>query len=602
MAIEKVNMIQSSKNYTGTTLETFLRSMDSRAALGRYVMDQAAKKTFFGNLPGVMSKKVSAEDRVWDIVRIDEKFNMVWGGPGLPGPFKQTRQLAGNEDVVNAGYRRNKMTAGMHRYAVAIENFLQTDLLPQQMMAFIKWSLSAWATNIQDNDTACTLFRDYPYYYAELDWLTVTEVDERVLSIFGRGTYNDISASPLMIMPNGVTDIENLWATDTLSDIFVRYLQMYADQELWMKSITMEDWRPFFGLIIGDPDIQNFYDNSSAQFTSTLNEAFKWSQWNHPLFKKFIGEFAQIRFVKYWRLAANDGRDEFADWAGVYKHLMGSVFEPIEKVLAVARGDETLVDLITRDRGAYDLTTPGLRSGLDGDGNNYNLYVSMGATDFPYYEGSKGAGTGSTVVGAESYNRYELTAAECANAYCPLSAGDYVGRLQIGEGDDAWEKWKVLYTGPVYVGTMQMAPNKTTYGQVQKIYRKKIVGLYTRDGANWNLVSNANIATEFNNLKAFLGVDASNKIQYGGTYSGVTYQRRRKGHVFNTIRSILFGEMLMYDLDLLKGSTLKMEERDYGALTGRGMTMGRGRKLMTAADGSIRNYAIVVFKRPSMII
>lgn len=602
MAIEKVNMIQSSKNYSGTTLETFLRWLDNRAALGRYVMDTAAKKTFFGNLPGVTSKKVSDNDRVGDIVYIDEKFNMVWGGPGLPGPFKQTRQLSWNEDVINAGYRRDKMTAGMHRYAVAIENFLQTDLLPQQMMGFIKGSLSAWATNIQDNDTACTLFRDYPYYYSELDGLTSTEINERVLSIFGRWTFNDIEASPLLIMPNGITDIELLGSTDTLSDVFVRYLQQFADQELGMKPITMEDGRPFFGLIIGDPDVQNFYDNSSAQFTSTLNEAFRWSQWNHPLFKKIIGEFAWIRFVKYGWLAANDWRDEFADRASTYKHLMGTVFEPIEKVLAAARGDESLPDLITWDRGAYNLTNPDLRSGLDGDGNNYSIYVSMGATDFPYYEGSKWAGTGSTTIGAESYNKFELTATECANAYCPLAAWDMVGRMQIGEGDDAWAKWKVYYTGPVYVGTMQMAPNKSKYGQVQKIYRKKIVALYTWDGSAWNLVSNANIATEFANLKTFLGLDAANKIKYGTIYSGVTYQKRRKGHVFNTIRSILFGEMLMYDLDLLKGSTLKMEERDYGALTGWGMTMGRGRKLMTAADGSIRNYAVVVFKRPSMLI
>ncbi len=75
--MEQVNMIQSSKNYSGTTLETFLRGLDNRAALGRYVMDTAAKKTFFGNLPGVMSKKVSDNDRVGDIVYIDEKFNMV---------------------------------------------------------------------------------------------------------------------------------------------------------------------------------------------------------------------------------------------------------------------------------------------------------------------------------------------------------------------------------------------------------------------------------------------------------------------------------------------------------------------------------------------
>lgn len=602
--MEQVNIIQSSKNYSGTTLETFLRGLDNRQALGRYVMDQANEKSFFSSFPGLMSQKVSAEDRVGDVVYIDEKFNVVGGGPGMPGPFKQTRQLAGNEDVVNAAYRRDKMTAGMHRYAVAVENYLQTDLLPEQVQSFIKSSLTRWATHIQDTDTTVTLFRDYPYYYAETDGLTATEIDERVESLFGRGSYNDVDASPLMIMPNGVTDVENLGDTDTLSDVFCRYLQQFADQELGMSYLSLEDQRPFYGLIVGDADIQNFYDNSSSQFKSDLNQAFQGSQWSHPIFKKFLGEFAQIRFTKYGWMTSNDGRDEFADFNSVYKHLMGSPYEPIAKVLGAARGDQLLPDLITRDRGAYSLTTPGLRNGIDGNGDSYNLYVSIGATHFPYYEGSKG--TGSLIVGNESYNKFALTAVECANAYCGLNAGDVVGRVQVGEVQGsgpatAGKKFKVLYSGPVYVGTMQMAPNKTKFGQVQKVYRMKIHALYTRDGSARQLVSNANIAAEFNSFKTFLGLDANNKIQIGGTYSGVTYQKNRKVHVFNTVRSVMFGQSLMYDLDLLKGSSVKMEERDYGALTGRGITMGRGRKLAVASDGSVRNYATVIYKRPSLL-
>lgn len=285
--------------------------------------------------------------------------------------------MAGNEAIIDAAYRRDKMTVGIHRHAVAIENFLQTDLLPEQVTAQLKSSLTAWATMQEDNDVACTLFRDYPTYYAEMDGLTSTEIDERVLPLFGRGTFNDVFSDPLLIMPNGVTDIESLTSTDTLSDVFLEYLQRICDQELGMPYGQLEDGRPFYSLIIGDPDTMNFYRNASSTFKTDMNYAFMNKQRQTPIFQKFIGEYANIRLVKYGWMANNDGRDEFADHMSVYKHLKGSPYEPIAKVLAAARGDQTVTDMKIWDRGAYDLTTPANRAGLDGQTTTYNLYISM---------------------------------------------------------------------------------------------------------------------------------------------------------------------------------------------------------------------------------
>jgi hypothetical protein len=55
-----------------------------------------------------------------------------------------------------------------------------------------------------------------------------------------------------------------------------------------MTPLSLQDERPFFGLIVGDPDIQNFYKNSSTTFTSTLTESFSTAKWDNPLFKKTL--------------------------------------------------------------------------------------------------------------------------------------------------------------------------------------------------------------------------------------------------------------------------------------------------------------------------
>lgn len=594
MAIDKINVIQSSKNFDWN-LASFLRGLDNPQALGRYIMDSAYEKSFFSNFPGLVYRKVSETDRVGDLIYIDEKFNVTTPGPGLPGPYKSSRQLAGNESIIDASYRRDKMTVGINRHAVAIENYLNTELLPAEVTAKLKTALTQRATNTEDNNIACTLFRDYPHYYAELDGLTATEIDERILPLFGRGTYNDVDVDPITIMPNGVTDIEALTSTDTLSDVFMEDLQRIADQELGMPYNQLEDMRPFFSMIVGDPDVMNFFRNASSTFKTDMNYSFMGKERQTPIFQKFIGEYANIRLVKYGWMAANDGRDEFADHMSAFKHLKGSPYEPRAKVLAAARGDQTITDLKIRDRGAYDLTTPAARAGLDGLTTTYNLYLSFGATDLPYFEEA------STTVGASSYNKLALTATETANAYCGLSDGDVVGRLQIGEYETSGGKYKILYTGPVYVGSVQLAANKTKYANVQSVYKVRVVGLYTRNGTAWALVDDAGIAAAFATLKTFLGIDATNHIVTGGVYGGLTYAKNRKAHVFNTIRTLLVGKDLIFDADILKGQRVEQERRDYGAVTGRGMTISKGKKIAINPDGVIRNYAVVIFKRPTVL-
>jgi len=351
MAIDKINVIQSSKNFDGN-LATFLQGLDTPQALGRYVLDNAFQKSFFNNFPGLIYRKVSESDKVGDLILIDEKFNVAIGGTSLPGPYMSTRQLAGNEAMVDAAYRRDRMMCGIHRHAVAKEVILQTELLPNEVTAQLVSSLGLWATLQEDNDVACTLFRDRPSYSAETDGLTSTQVDERVNPLFGRGTFNDVFSDPTMIMPNSALDIEALTSSDTLSDVFLEYLQMFCDQELGMPYGKLDNnLRPFYSLIVGDPDIMNFFRTASNAFKTDMNSAFFGKEWNHPIFQKYIGTYGKINLMAFGWMAENDGRDEFADHMSVYKHLKGSPYEPIAKTIALATGAETVTDMKIFDRG-----------------------------------------------------------------------------------------------------------------------------------------------------------------------------------------------------------------------------------------------------------
>ena len=605
MAIVQTNVMQSSKNFDGS-LSQFLRWLDTPQALWRYILDEAYEKSFFSNFPWLVYRKVSETDRVWDLIYIDEKFNIAGGWPWMPWPYKQTRQLAGNEDIINAAYRRDKMTVGIHRYAIAIENYLQTNLLPDQIVWELKKWLTKWATEVEDNDIACTLFRDYPYYFAETDWLTSWEIDDRIASLFWRWTFNDVWIDPITIMPNGKTDIEALDNTDTLSDVFCQYLQRLADQVIGMPQNWLEDGRPFYWLMCWDADIQNFFKNSSSQFKTSLDFAFMNSQWKHPIYKNFLWDFYWIRFTQYATMASNDGRDELADHLSVYKHMKGSPYQPYAKVLALAWGNETIPDLQTWDRWAYNLANPSSRNWLDSNADSLNLYVSLWATDFPYY-----APSWSTTIWSSSYNKFALTGTETTtnNDLTELTTGNLVWRLQIWESLSTanWSKYKILYTWPVFVWNIKINDDKTKYAQVQKVYRLKVEGIYKWDTNAWVFVWGSSPAhTLVSTLKTFLWIETSdsnhlNRIKVSGTYWGITYQLNRKIHVFSTLRTFLFWKDLIYDADILKWQRVEEEKRDYNAVTGWGMTMSKGRKLAVTPDWSIRWYAVVIIKRPPII-
>lgn len=127
-----------------------------------------------------------------------------------------------------------------------------------------------------------------------------------------------------------------------------------------------------------------------------------------------------------------------------------------------------------------------------------------------------------------------------------------------------------------------MAANNNKYSQVHDVYRLRIEALYSWNGTAWVLATGAAIATEFAAMQALLGIDATSKmIKMGGVYSNLAYQKARKAHIFNTIRSIVYGGDLMYEAQL-QGNVLAMDDNiDYKAASGWGITINKGRKLVT---------------------
>ncbi|MCS7318224.1 MAG: hypothetical protein NZZ41_07980 [Candidatus Dojkabacteria bacterium] len=84
MAIEKVNVIQSSKNFEGD-LKNFINLLDNPEALGRYTLDAAKEMSFFMNFPGIVfDVPTQQKDGPGDILKIEERFNVAIDGPGLP--------------------------------------------------------------------------------------------------------------------------------------------------------------------------------------------------------------------------------------------------------------------------------------------------------------------------------------------------------------------------------------------------------------------------------------------------------------------------------------------------------------------------------------
>ena len=198
MATEKVNMLLESAKFVD--LQTFLRDRDNAQAIAEYVIDEGQQLSFFTNFGDkdetgeikskLMITQFNIDEGAGDLVKV-KRFN-VTRGVGLPGGYKASRQLAGSESLAGSAYREEKMSIGLHRYAVALENFIDKITLPTHLTTHIMNMLSLWWFEQDDVDNFTTLFRDYPAYYAEINSLAGADELDRVEALFGRGTFNNV--------------------------------------------------------------------------------------------------------------------------------------------------------------------------------------------------------------------------------------------------------------------------------------------------------------------------------------------------------------------------------------------------------------------------
>jgi hypothetical protein len=581
-------------------LSDFLRARDSGEIIAQYIIDKGNQINFFNNIPGLIAYESDLSKGPGDTVKVKQA-NVVTG-VGLPGPASATRQLAGSEAKAGMAFREQKVSVGIHRYAVAVDRFdkgLSADLLPKELLNQIFGSLANWWSETDDYDTFCTLFRDYPPYYAEINSISSdAESMLRIDSLFGRGTCNNVGSTPEVLMPDSKTDIEpdatgstGLDDGDTLNDTFITSLQEYCEQEIGMPPIAMEDEKAVYGLFVEQSDIAYFHANSSSTFKANLLESFSGKGFMSPVWSKVLGEYAGIRFFKWGAFAPKDNKNIIANYNSIYKGLRGTPLNPQAKILAYAVGGNTIAGLSEWQGG--DIAT----RGIGATATSHFLILSHGAANLPYFDPS-----GSTTIGADSINKAVVGATQAGYDYCTVAENDLVGRFQIGQGTTATTKWKVDYVGPVYVGTMLVGAQNGENTFIDNAYRVQIVGLHkwnVSDGKFDAALTDADttLSTAITALKAFLGI-TTNVILTTSAYQTRTYEQNRRVHLFDTVRSIVFGSGMMLKANA-GGANYAEETRDYGNTQGKGMTVVQGKKLNRSGHGLINSYAIVAFKRPA---
>ena len=592
---EKVNMLLESAKYSD--LSAFIRGRDSKEVLAQYIIDQANQINFFNNIPGLIAYQCDLSQGPGDTIKM-KRANMVTG-VGLPGPASVSRQLAGSEAKAGMAFRETKVSVGIHRYAVAMDRFdkgLSRDLLPDVLLKEIFGSFARWWAETDDYDTFCTLFRDYPSYYSEIHSIS-SDADSmlRVESLFGRGAYNDVGSNPEVKMPENKTDIEpgvvgGLDDGDTLTDTFLTSLQEYCEQEIGMEAIALEDEKAVFGLFVEQADISYFMANSTTGFKSDLLESFSGKGLKSPVWTKVFGDYAGIRFFKWGAFAPRDNKNQLANLNSVYKGLRGTPLNPTAKILAYAAGNDSITGLSEWAGG--DIATRGIGTVT----TNHFLILSQGAVHFPYFDPG-----GSTSVGVDSINKTVIGGTQAGYTYCTIASADLAGRLQIGQGTTATTKWKVDYVGPVYVGTMLIGAQNGETTFVDNAYRIQIVGLHKWNAGSGNFDaalsdSGADLSTAITTLKNFLGI-TTNVILTTSGYQTRTYTQNRRVHLFDTVRSIVFGNGMMLKANA-GGANYAEETRDYENTAGKAITVVQGKKLNRSAHGLITSYMIVAFKRP----
>lgn len=616
--MDKVNMLRESASFSDWA--TLVNTPGMGALIAGMVIEERQKVSMFTNVPGLINSSFKLEAGAGDEVKIYQM--SAAKGVGLPGEYQSDRQLAGNEASFDFNMAYDKVTIGMHRYAIALRNFTDKEFLPKQMINYILSSISSWWTEQSDADVFTTLFRDYPVYYAETETVSAGLI-ERVEALFGRGTRNNINAEPAVIMPNGKTDIENATATtglrdtDTLSDVFLRKLNSFCQNIIGMDPIAMEDSLANYGLIVDQSDINFLRANSSSTLEDKIKTAFQGQGWNSPIFKNVIMDLEGIRLFKWDPIASNDSKNALSPANSQYKGLRGTALYPMGRILAAAKDGDTVSGL--KVWGGGDIA--GTRGIPTGTAKNYYLLVSNGAKNFPYF--SPG---GSATIGKESLNKFAVTATEAALASCSLAAGKYAGRLQIGEGTTALTRFKVLYTGPIYVGSLKVGtPFGGNRSFVEDVYKLKVEAIATWDNTTGKFNDYASLNTDMDGptvpaaggtpesgagtdtywdaLLAFLGIDSTtNVINQAASYNNFTYLKNQRIHMFDVVRSIVFGRNILNEAIGGNGLNYATETRDYGAVTGNALTAMIGRKVATNVQGLVTSYAIVAFKRPNNLL
>lgn len=596
---DKVNMLLQSVEFKDWA--SFVNTTGVGQLLAGIVLEERNKVSMFTNIPGLVSQTFNIEKGAGDQVEVYK--GTAARGVGLPGESQNNRQLSGNEAQFDFNFAKESLTVGVHRYAVALRNFTDEHFLPTQMVQYALASINSWWVDTSDNDVFFTLFRDYPAYYAEKATIHSSQ-EERLLALFGRGVRNDVFSDVVTYMPNGKTDIENateevgLRDEDTLSDTFLRKLNSFCQNVIGMAPLAMEDSLANYGLIVDQSDINFLRANSSGSLEDKIKTAFQGQGWDSPVFKNVIMDLEGIRLFKWDPLAVNDHKNAIASFNSSYKGLRGTAMAPMGRVLAAVEGGKDVSGLsvwkggdIAGERGIKEDT-------------GFFLLVSNGASHFPYFENSK-------VTGAQSLNKFEVDSG--LNALdSKLTVGNYVGRLQIGDGNSALTRFKIFYTGPIYVGSLKVGtPFQNGHTFVEDVYKLKVHAISTWNAENEKYNAPVALSAEHTSatgtyadiLKAFLGIDpATNVISQAQAFNNFKYQKNQRIHMFDVVRSLAFGRDIIYEAYAGKGLNLATEKRDYDAVFGHGLTAVAGKKVVTDTQGLIRGYVVVAFKRPQNLL
>lgn len=620
MTTVKLNMLEESQKYSD--LQSFIRARDNAEALANFIIDEGHRTTFFANFPGLIhqeyfvgGKGSKGNAMVGDVAKIRfENFTMGIGVPGLPSA---SRQLAGNEALSTTAYREEQISFGGHRYAVAIENMKSRKVLPERNVARIIGSTTKWWAFQDDLDSFFTLFRDYPFYVSETNGLSAGTISSDISTMFGRG-FNDLltGARPEVIYAGDGTkeDIEpgatvtgfrstaagdkvGLADTDTLTSTFLEKLSNYlGNSSIKMPALTVEDELPFYGLLLEQQDVTNIMLNSSATLIADLKNMTAFQQISsetlakHPIFSKVLGGLFQIKFFKYSQIdpkidpriqSPHNVKEQVNT---IYDELYGKAIKPEASVLAATELNNVITGLTSWAAGY-------LVSGVTRDVTQgaYQLYLSSGANMFPYFDG-----TGN--YGNDSVNHIDNGYYNSGGTVGAFNS-TYVGRLQVGNGTTATTRWKIVYKGPYYAGAIQIGTNLGTGTFVEDAYKIEVIGLHRWvPGSNAFAANPSTLAADWATFKTFLGINGTTKT-IDPALVDRAYMRNRRVHMFDTVRTLVFGKSLLYKING-EGVDFQQETRDYNAFSGYGLNVIQGKKIVTSGRGLVNNYAIVVFKRP----